>query len=579
MNKTFSDYRIEIPPGRTGEVDTLCPECGPSRKKKNAKCLSVNVEKGAWVCHHCQWAGGLEKGVWSKSVPYVPESKVYEKPTYPVSQPLNDETIDFFKRRGIPVEILERNKIVSGHLWMPQLEEKTFVIQFPYYRDGELVNVKYRALEKKAFMMAKGAERIFFGLDDLRDPQEQDCVMIVEGEIDKLSCEVAGFLKVLSVPDGAPPKGSVNISGKMSYLDSASELLSLYRKCVIAVDGDGPGQTLQAELIRRIGPEKCFVVAWPEGCKDANDVLVKYGAEQLRKILQDARPVPVAGVLMAMDFEDEYFELISHGMRPGLSTGWPIVDVYYTVKPSQMTVVTGMPGDGKSTWVDALTVNLAENHGWRFGVFSPEFYPVPRHILSYAQQYLGKSFQGNHGHSREDAEHALRFIHDHFFFIGQDDSQLQTVDTLILQAVALVKRFGINGLVIDPWSEIDHSRDQGLSETEYISKALTKFRVFGRKFSVHVWIVAHPTKMQKNMDCVYPMPNLYDISGSAHWKNKSDNGLVIYRDRLQEDHAGLVTIGVQKIKFREVGKLGEFNMKFNLATGQYSSDCYSRGEF
>ena len=58
--KSFSDYRIDIPAGACGQVRVLCPECSESRPKKRDKCLAVDIQRGVWYCHHCQWSGGLK---------------------------------------------------------------------------------------------------------------------------------------------------------------------------------------------------------------------------------------------------------------------------------------------------------------------------------------------------------------------------------------------------------------------------------------------------------------------------------------------------------------------------------------
>lgn len=57
--KTFADFGVVVPAGATGEIDTTCPECSQQRRKKNVRCLSVNVAVGTWLCHHCGWRGGL----------------------------------------------------------------------------------------------------------------------------------------------------------------------------------------------------------------------------------------------------------------------------------------------------------------------------------------------------------------------------------------------------------------------------------------------------------------------------------------------------------------------------------------
>ena len=121
-------------------------------------------------------------------------------------------------------------------------------------------------------------------------------------------------------------------------------------------------------------------------------------------------------------------------------------------------------------------------------------------------------------------------------------------------------------MILDPWNELEHNRPAGLSETEYISQTLSKVRRFARINDVHVWIVAHPTKLQKDRDTgEYPVPTLYDISGSAHWYNKADNGITVYRHN-DED---LTDIYVGKIRFREVGQRGKTTLAYCREAGTY----------
>ena len=40
--------------------------------------------------------------------------------------------------------------------------------------------------------------------------------------------------------------------------------------------------------------------------------------------------------------------------------------------PGELTIITGVPNSGKSEWIDALMVNLADKFGWRFGLCSME---------------------------------------------------------------------------------------------------------------------------------------------------------------------------------------------------------------
>lgn len=562
--KTFEDFAIDLR-GRTGiEVKTICPQCSHTRKKSRVPCLNVNTDKGVWHCWHCEWAGSLHRGVENKPQWYMP--KEFRKPDYAPPIAIDNEAIRWLRSRGITEDVIDRAKIGFGKVYMPQVEEEVASVQFPYYRGGECINIKYRQLSEKNFRMYGGAERILYGFDDIGDE-----VIFVEGEMDKLSCAVAGYWSCVSVPDGAPSINTKEYQSKFTYLDSAIEKLEAARRIILATDGDAPGTKLRIELARRLGKERCYSVEWPEGCKDANDVLVKLGANALKSVIQSAKPVPLEGVVTVADVRDKADLLFTEGVRAGLSTGWPVIDALYTVRLGEWTVITGVPNAGKSNWLDDLTVNLAREHKWKFAVFSPENYPVEDHALRYAEKYLRKPLEPwRLGHmTREEKDAGLDWVDHYFRWILPDDDADWSIGNVLAIAKSLVVRHGINGVVIDPWNELDHSRPAGMTETEYVSVSLKRLRQFARRHNVHVWLVAHPTKLYRDKEGKYPIPTLYDISGSAHFRNKCDNGLCVWRD-LAEEHDRAVQIYVQKIRFRQVGHIGGATLIYDPSTGTYS---------
>lgn len=555
--KTFGDFGIHLG-GKSGvEVKTTCPQCSPTRKKKNYPCLNVNTEKECWNCWHCGWSGTLKGGEWQK-----PEiRKVYSKPAYvaPVAKPV-DKLTAWFEKRGISADVLERNRISLGTAYFPQVEEEKSCIQFPYYRGEEVINVKYRTHDK-LFRMAAGAERVLYGLNDI----DTKVLVWVEGEIDKLSVEMTGLMSCVSVPDGAPAVDSKSYSNKFDFL--SEPVLEKVELHIIAVDGDAPGVRLQEELVRRLGRQKCQVVVWPEGCKDANEVLVSRGVDVLAECLANARPLPVEGTYRVHDLIESIFNDYEHGVEKGVSTTWAAMDETYRVMPGEWTLVTGIPGHGKSEWLDALVINLARQHGWNFAVYSPENQPLKYHVEKMAEKIIGKPF----GHHRVDRmtqremARALDFLNDHFTFMLPE---YPTVDTLLETARELVVQHGIRGFIIDPWNEINPARDSALSETDYISQALTRIRTFARTNQVHVWLVAHPTKLRKNESTgAYPVPTPYDVSGSAHWRNKADNCIAVYRD--VTDDSAPVQVHVQKIRKKANGRVGMVEFDYDPVCGQY----------
>lgn len=548
--KTWADLGIDTRGHTHGEHKTLCPQCSSQRKKSRIPCLNINLDEGLFNCWHCGWSGSLKAGEWDR--PQI--VRTWTRPAYTPKTP-EAQMLDWFASRGITKAVVERNRICLGKVYFPQVEEERGCVQFPFFRDGQVVNIKYRTRDK-LFRMHGGAERVPYGLDDI-DPE---CLIWVEGEMDKLAVEVAGFKSCVSVPDGAPAPDSKTYGSKFDFLADAK--IASVQKHIIAVDADAPGVRLKEELIRRLGSEKCFVVTWPEDCKDANDVLLKHDSERLWECIDKAQEVPILGTFRVSDFLTEMVDHYEHGSPQGVSTGWDRVDEHYRVMPGEWTLVTGIPGHGKSEWLDALCLNLAREHGWSFGMFSPENLPMSYHAEKMAEKYTGKPFRAGPTErmTPKERDQAMAWLDQYMTFVLPDNP---TVEVLLEVARGLVRQRGIRGFVIDPWNEIDHSRVASLTETEYISQSLSKVRKFSRETGTHVWVVAHPTKLQKEASGKYPVPTPYDVSGSAHWRNKADNCITVFRE---EDRVG---IHVQKIRKKANGKVGLIEMKYDILTGQY----------
>jgi twinkle protein len=443
---------------------------------------------------------------------------------------------------------------------MPQLEEEVTAVVFPYFKDGEFVNAKFRDGAKN-FRQIAGAEKLFFKFDDI-----SPTTIIVEGEMDALSIEVAGFQNCVSVPDGAPAATAKNFDTKFEYLDN--DKVRAVEKWIIAVDSDEPGRRLEDELSRRLGRAKCFRVTWPEDCKDANEVLIKHGKEVLRACIDAAHPYPVEGVFSVRDIEDELRDLIDFGLPQGEPTGWKCVDDLYAPCPAQWSLITGIPSMGKSEWLDALAVNLASNSGWVFGVCSPENQPISWHSAKLIEKRMGKRLVPGK-FTQDEFNSAKNWLADRFHFILPE---IPTLDSVLESARELVRRHGMRGLIIDPYNELDHtSRKEGVAETEYVSLFLSQLRRFAREESVHVWLVAHPAKLMKQNDGKYPVPDGYSISGSAHFYNKADNIIAVHRDT--STPGASTEVHVQKVRSRWLGRRGVANLWWQPDSGRFTENA------
>lgn len=288
----------------------------------------------------------------------------------------------------------------------------------------------------------------------------------------------------------------------------------------------------------------------------------------------------IEGIIEPLDVADELEEMFLNGLPKGESTGYFYLDQLYTVQKSQWTIVTGIPGSGKSTFLDNILVNLADKSGWKHLVCSPEHQPIKRHIASIASIYINKPFHQN-TMTMDEYTHALAFVQDHFKFIYPSEINFTGNYILALADEVLQSGFEFDGFVIDPYNELEHKRPAGMTETEYVSMLLSRFRRYARDRQKHLWLVAHPTKLQKIQmkhsagestdeltKSIYPVPTLYDISGSAHFFNKADMGLSVWRDK--SDTENRVQVHCQKVRFRECGKLGVTELRFDWQTGKYS---------
>ncbi|GLI93672.1 DnaB-like helicase C-terminal domain-containing protein [Methylocystis echinoides] len=560
---------IRIASARPGEHKATCPQCSATRRKKSDECLSVKIEgdRAVYHCHHCGWSGAVRERRDDGYGRFTPKPTA-SKPQFTYKAP-TDEMNEWFAHRGISAATLFRAGVTMVETWMPSCApgETVAAIAFPFYRAGEVVNVKYRTLDKR-FRQEKGAEKILYGLDHAEGCDE---IVVVEGELDALSIRECDMPNVVSVPDGAPQKVKDTADpedAKFSYLANCADFLDKVKTFVIATDADGPGQALAEELARRLGRERCKRVTWPPGRKDANEVLVNDGREALMACIERAEPWPIHGLYAVDDFRAEVHALYDQGRSRALSTGWIGLDQHMTIAPGQLTVVTGIPSHGKSEFLDALAVNLAERFNWSFAVCSFEN-PVAEHISKLAEKRLDLPFWDGKTPrmSREELDRALDWANEHFRFIRADgDRDTADLDWVLEKCRAAVMRHGVRGVIIDPWNEIEHRRPAIMTESEFIGQALMRLKRFAATRGVHVWLVAHPAKLfAVNGSKEAPVPSLYDISGSANWANKADIGVVVYRN----DKDKTTEIHVKKCRFKSIGTKGVVSLNYNPVTGRY----------
>lgn len=537
MIDKLSEYGIQVRHGSRGDVKVLCPKCSHTRKHRSDPCLSVNVEKGVWNCHNCDFKGAVR------------ETKEYVKPPAELKA-VSQKVIDWFAARCISNQTLLRYQVTEGVDYMPQVGGGVLTIHFNYFLNGELVNVKYRDSGKN-FKMVSGARLAPYGVPVLHDNPSDD-VVICEGEIDVLSFYEAGIKCAISVPNGASNR-------QMEWLNELQYLFD-GKRILLATDMDEPGRALRDELSRRLGRENCWIVDMPK--KDANEVLCELGPEALLECIQQAKPYPVEGIEDADSVQGELLSMYDSGPP----NGWDAFQFMW--HPGQVSIITGIPGHGKSTFVKNVISGLARQYGVRTFIYSAEEASTAMALTDMAAIHTGKGFfDSAYGPrmSREDLEGAMPFINEHFKYYRLADNDL-SVEGILAKAKEMVRQYGIEALVIDNMSTVEKSMShKNDARNNQIQAMLSDITRFAKNHGVHVFLVAHPKKMVELRTGIYKVPNGYDISDSAHWYNLPDNGFTVYRN-FETKHT---EVHRWKVRHRYSGILGVEDYEFTPYNSTY----------
>lgn len=480
----------------------------------------------------------------------------YIKPIWKNNTLLSDQCIKWFESRKISQSALNELKIGEGIEWMPQKGKEQGrqinTIQFNYFINNELINTKFRDGNKN-FKMFKGAQLVMYNLDSVKN---SNSVIIVEGEMDCLAMITAGYKNCISVPNGAT-KGKNNLT----YLDNSIDYLDGKTEFILALDNDENGKNLTNELARRLGFENCTIVTFKD-CKDANDCLIKYGIQGIIESMQEKKEFPIEGVFNAKDIEGDILNYYNNGLPKGDGIGMAELDMFIRFQPGYLTTITGIPGHGKSEFLDFILVRLNISHEWKVALYSPENHPLELHFSKFAEKIIGKPFEGHGRLSPVDLSEIIKYHSNNFFFINPKEDF--TLDNILDSVRQLVRKKGIKAFVLDAWNKLDHKYTT--NETKYISEQLDKITMFCEKNKVHCFLVAHPTKIQKDKQTgMYEVPNLYSISGSANFYNKTANGITVYRNF----ETGISEIYVQKVKFKHWGQTGCVHLGWNRVNGRY----------
>ena len=476
-----------------------CPYCNGGRRRDKAT-FAISLKTGQFKCQRgsCGVKGNLFSlvhdfgfvlneeyakyrnldNVNGKYKKFADAHKVHE------SKPA---AIEYMESRGIPERICRQYEITTnsdGNIVFPFKDE-----------DGALQFIKYRAINRKDGKSKEWCERnckpILFGMNHCNT--EESTLIITEGQIDSLSVATVGFTNAVSVPLGKDTFSA--------WLPHCWNWLQNFKRIIVFGDYENGEMSLLNYLNQRIKFAQIWHVRFEDykDCKDANEILKKYGADQVRHCIEYAEIVPLQQVIdMADVTEDNPYDV------PKLPTGiYPIDRLLHGGLPfGGVTVISGKAGEGKSTFANQLLL-YALKSGYKSFVYSGEL------TNSLLKAWIMQNAAGPEFCIKEESEYGYRYslsegvktrinnwlrgnmyMYDNSSLLGVNE-----MDSLCELITKTIQCYGVKVLLIDNlMTAIDLEESQGSTQYERQSAFMRKLYQIALQYEVIIILVAHKRK-------------------------------------------------------------------------------------
>lgn len=347
---------VNIPARQYGSELTLrvCPYCR-GQGKGNQEKFSINLETGAFNCLRASCGAHGNMITLAKDFDfslgrdfdeyYKPKKKyqVLLKSKEPIKP--KPAAVRYLESRGISQAIAEKYEITT------QIKNENILV-FPFRDEaGRMWFAKYRKidfdkeLDKNKEWCEKDRKPILFGMYQCN--MENKTLTIQEGQIDSLSVAEAGIENAVSVPTGA--KG-------FTWVPHCWDFVNQFDTIIVFGDYEKGHITLLDDIAARFKRHTIKHVREEDykGCKDANEILMKYGKEQVRQCIENAVVIPIKYVVDLADVEDvDVFKI--EKMRIGIKQ---VDNLLYGGLPfGGITLLTGKSGMGKSCLASQILAN------------------------------------------------------------------------------------------------------------------------------------------------------------------------------------------------------------------------------
>ena len=538
-----------------------CPKCGSTAPKDDEWKFAVNWQNGAFGCLRgsCGYHGhfvelcrdyGFKLGMDAEQ-----EYKQFPQPTRKIEP--RESALAYLADRGISKATAERFEITA-------YEDKPNIMFFPFFNEfGKLVFIKYRNMNYRKGMKGSkewcesGGQPILFGMKQCTG---FDRLVITEGQLDSLSVAEAGIENAVSVPMG--------MNG-FTWLPNCYEWIKRFEKVVVFGDLEKGHMSLLDTLKQRL-PNRVLAVRKEDylGEKDANDILRSFGADAVRKAVENAQEPDIGYVKELADVEDVDLNLL-----PKVKTGYYEIDSALGggICFGQVCLLAGKRGKGKSTFMSNVFANaldqdvgcfaysgeLADYHfkRWLNCQLAGNDYMIPE-----KNEFGDEIFTLDPTISKVISEwyRGKAFIYDNSFIEDQDE---HTALTEIIREVA--SRRNVKLICIDNlMTAMDAVNDQSnlyLAQSNFVGE-LKKIAV---RYNVAIILVAHLRKSGSGMTEDDDEMENDDVAGSGDITNKVD--IVMNYGRAKEGAGYDSVLSITKNRLTGTLRKGKEKIQLNYS--------------